>query len=326
MRSLIAPLVPVAAVLFAGAALAQDAQSPGTGGDTSSSTPPAASEPAPATPSPASPAETPRAPPQTSTPSADTICRTIGEAAVANNLPVAFFSRLIWQESRFDPLARSSAGAQGIAQFMPQTASWRGLADPFEPIEALREAASYLAELRKTFGNLGLAAAAYNAGPGRVSRWLAGRARLPSETRAYVRIVTGRSADEWASGAPVQGDETEFPAGVPCAEVAKLVVAAAPAHRIEPNPNWAPWGVQLAGNWSQGRLLATYEQLRRKYSAIIGDRAPLVLHARVPGLGYARAYMVRIPENSRLDADRLCARLIKAGAPCAVLRNPRDAS
>jgi len=51
------------------------------------------------------------------------------------------------------------AGAQGIAQFMPRTADWRGLADPFDPIAALHHSASYLGDLRKRFGNLGLAAA-----------------------------------------------------------------------------------------------------------------------------------------------------------------------
>ena len=53
---------------------------------------------------------------------------------------------------------------------MPQTADFRGLADPFDPIEALRHSASYLRDLRNRFGNLGLAAAGYNAGPGRVER------------------------------------------------------------------------------------------------------------------------------------------------------------
>ncbi len=113
-------------------------------------------------------------------PNADIICRELMQAAVDNGLPVAFFTRLIWQESRFNPNAVSSKGAQGIAQFMPRTASERGLADPFEPLQALRESASYLRELRTTFrSNLGLAAAAYNAGPGRVEAWLAGRRSLP---------------------------------------------------------------------------------------------------------------------------------------------------
>src|SRR5262245_58079764 len=71
--------------------------------------------------------------------SPDDICRALAQAAVDNDLPVAFFTRLIWQESRFDPEAVSSAGAMGIAQFMPHTAARRGLVDPFEPLQALRE-------------------------------------------------------------------------------------------------------------------------------------------------------------------------------------------
>jgi hypothetical protein len=91
-------------------------------------------------------------------PSVDDICRTLGQAAAGNDLPEEFFTRLIWQESRFDPAAVSPAGAQGIAQFMPQTAAMRGLTNAFEPLQALRESAGYLRELRTTFrGNLGLA-------------------------------------------------------------------------------------------------------------------------------------------------------------------------
>lgn len=81
--------------------------------------------------------------------------------------------------------------------FLPGTARWRGPSDPFEPKQALDESARWLSELRALFGNLGLAAAAYNAGPHRVRDWMAGRGNLPGETRAYVRIVTSRSPDEW---------------------------------------------------------------------------------------------------------------------------------
>ena len=96
------------------------------------------------------------------------ICRTVERSAADNNLPIEFFTRVIWQESRFDVTARSSAGAQGIAQFMPRTASSRGLLNPFDPSQSLPQSASYLRELKSRFGNLGLAAAAYNAGPGQV--------------------------------------------------------------------------------------------------------------------------------------------------------------
>ena len=91
----------------------------------------------------------------------------------------------------------SHAGAQGVAQFMPGTAKMRGLADPFEPREAIAKSAELLRDLNREFGNLGLAAAAYNAGPGGFRDWLGGHRVLPGETQAYVRIVTGRSAEEW---------------------------------------------------------------------------------------------------------------------------------
>jgi soluble lytic murein transglycosylase-like protein len=128
----------------------------------------------------------------------DSICQALATAAAANDLPFEFFTRLIWQESRFKPEAVSRAGAQGVAQFMPATARLRGLENPFDPLEAIAKSAELLRDLRREFGNLGFAAAAYNAGPQRVRDWLAGKRTLPSETRTYVRIVTGHSAQEWA--------------------------------------------------------------------------------------------------------------------------------
>jgi DNA-binding MarR family transcriptional regulator len=117
----------------------------------------------------------------------------LATAAATHDLPLDFFVRLIRQESNFDPNSVSHAGAQGIAQFMPGTARWRGLTDPFEPLQALYESARWLRELREQFGNLGLAAAAYNARPRRVQDWLAGRGGLPGETRAYEFDRRGRA-------------------------------------------------------------------------------------------------------------------------------------
>jgi hypothetical protein len=256
-------------------------------------------------------------------PSVDDICRTLAQAAADNELPEEFFTRLIWQESRFDPAAVSPAGAQGIAQFMPQTAAMRGLTNAFEPLQALRESASYLRELRTTFrGSLGLAAAAYNAGPGQVEAWLAGRSRLPFETQAYVRIITGYAAEAWASQAPSSNTPSPNTApGERCVELAKLLIAR-PQHRrdLTADPAWGPWGVQLAGTWSEGRVLATYEQLRRKHDAVLGDRLPLVLYAsrRAPS-----RFIVRVSESSRAAADTLCTKLRAAGGVCVVFRNPR---
>jgi Transglycosylase SLT domain len=125
------------------------------------------------------------------------LCDTLVSTAKANDLPLAFFTNLIWQESRFDPTSVSRAGARGIAQFMPGTAAQYGVDDPFDPSQALPASARLLRQLQLQFGNLGLAAAAYNAGPGRVTDWLRKGKALPKETRSYVRIITGRPAESW---------------------------------------------------------------------------------------------------------------------------------
>jgi hypothetical protein len=140
------------------------------------------------------------------------ICATIESTARTNSLPLDFFIRLIWQESRFrpdsvGPATRSGARAQGIAQFMPATAAERRLLEPFNPAEALPKSGELLAELRDAFGNLGLAAAAYNVGPQRVREFIAGTRPLPAETRSYVRQITGRSVEDWTR--PKQEDARE---------------------------------------------------------------------------------------------------------------------
>ena len=145
------------------------------------------------------------------------VCRLIESAARANHLPVGFMTRIIWRESSFRPRVVSPAGAEGIAQFMPGTAQERGLADPFDPEQAIPKAAGLLAELRRRFGNLGAAAAAYNAGPGRVAGWLRGEGALPAETRVYVRLVTARTIEEWAARGTAESEPAE---GESCLAVA----------------------------------------------------------------------------------------------------------
>ncbi len=159
-------------------------------------------------------------------PSRDLVCSAVASVAQANNLPVPFFANLIWQESSFDSRTISRAGAQGIAQFMPQTAVEVGLINPFEPIHALNVAGKFVSDLRKQFGNLGLAAAAYNAGPRRIADWLAKKGELPTETRNYVVRVTGKQAEDWI-GAKNDPEMLLMPAKAPCAEVIEAVQAQA---------------------------------------------------------------------------------------------------
>src|SRR4029078_11847073 len=142
---------------------------------------------------------------KTSRQAPQTICLLGESPGHANELPTEFFVRLIWQESRFragaiGPRTRSGKQPLGAAQSMPVRAAERNLLDPFNAIEALPKAAEFLKDLRSQFGNLGLAAAAYNAGPGRVRAWMGGTSAMRSHTRAYVLAVTGNSVEEWAAG------------------------------------------------------------------------------------------------------------------------------
>lgn len=154
--------------------------------------------------------------------SEDEFCRVLKEAAEASEIPVAFFARLIWQESGFRSTEVSHAGAQGVAQFMPETAAEVGLDNPFDPVKALPASARLLNKLREQFGNLGLAAAAYNAGAGRVQRWLARESGLPRETRDYVRIITGTAAESWTAEARTASMRLDLPREAPCEGVGGL--------------------------------------------------------------------------------------------------------
>jgi hypothetical protein len=127
------------------------------------------------------------------------VCQTIEGEAAASGLPAVFLARLLWTESGFSSSATSPTGAEGVAQFMPQTAAEWGLVDPRDPLESIHRAARLLVELDRHFGNLGLAAAAYNAGAARVEKWLRGLSGLPMETEFYVLAVTGRRVEDWAA-------------------------------------------------------------------------------------------------------------------------------
>jgi hypothetical protein len=251
----------------------------------------------------------------------DRNCLALAQAAAAHDLPLDFFVRLIRQESSFNPDSVSHAGAQGIAQFMPGTARWRGLADPFEPLQALYESARWLRELREQFGNLGLAAAAYNAGPRRVQDWLAGRGQLPGETRAYVRVITGRPAEEWARGSVE--DRVDPQQWLTCTELARSASLAPPrrAASVETKTDWGPWGLQLIGNWSEAKALSDYKQLQKRFQSVLGDRAPMVIKSRMMGHGSAPWYLVRVAESTRDRAKQLCSRLESIGGSCLVYRN-----
>lgn len=256
----------------------------------------------------------------------DSICLMLESAARAYGLPVEFFARLIWRESRFrseavGPRTRSGARAQGIAQFMPATAAERQLLDPFDPVQALPKAAEFLQQLRTRFGNLGLAAAAYNAGPRRVQDWLNGSGTMPPETRDYVLAITGRAVEDWVA---LQDDQRPArPAS--CGEMMALL-------KQQPTPYIAaleqrvhlsaarPWGVQLAAGFSRSNALAAYARSVKRFGGMLDQYDPIVSSLLLRSRGTRPFYQVRIGTDTRPEANSLCERIRKTGGACLVVR------
>jgi hypothetical protein len=108
-------------------------------------------------------------------------------AASRWNVAAALLAAQLMAESGFDPMAVSPAGAKGIAQFMPSTAASYGLANPFDPVEAIDAQAHLMSDLIHQFGDPQLALAAYNAGPGAVEA--CDCASPYAETQAYVSRI-----------------------------------------------------------------------------------------------------------------------------------------
>ncbi len=246
-----------------------------------------------------------------------TLCGIVEASAKAEGLPPDFFTKLIWRESSFRPNAVSPAGAQGVAQFMPGTASERGLIDPFDPASAIPASARFLNELKLRFGNLGLAAAAYNAGATALARWLAGKGSLPFETEDYVLAVTGHNADEWRSDKPpAEPAPDKSPS---CLSLVATLRVTAPSSVVS---GWfAPWGVQIAASFSKGSALRAFARARHQYASVIGDMNPFVLGSVLRSRGWRPFYRVRLPAQTGGEARRLCARIQAVGGACAVLRS-----
>lgn len=247
------------------------------------------------------------------------VCDLIAAQAGINGLPPDFFARLIWKESRFDADAVSPVGAEGIAQFMPGTAKQRGLADSFDVEQAIPASAAYLAHLRTVYGNLGLAAAAYNAGEARVSRWLSSGGFLPLETEGYVLAILGEPVDNFAERshkAAIPPLKAGIPFGKACRTLPVTLAATIPMSRV----NVKPWGVQVAGNFRRSAALRQWKRVRARFPKQLSGHEPVISHVRSP-LGRRGIYAVRIGANSRAEADAICRRLHGAGGACVVLRN-----
>jgi len=112
------------------------------------------------------------------------------EAAQAANVPVGLFLGLVQQESNWNQYALSPAGAYGLGQLMPDTATELGV-NPYDARSNLNGSARYLRQQYETFGNWSDALGGYNAGPGAWGKVLAGTRNAPAETTDYITKVGG---------------------------------------------------------------------------------------------------------------------------------------
>lgn len=247
------------------------------------------------------------------------VCELIEAQAQQNGLPRDFFARLIWKESRFDPNAVSPVGAEGIAQFMPGTAKMRGLANSFDIEQALPASAKYLAEMRAGYGNLGLAAAAYNAGENRVSRWLDSGGFLPMETESYVFDIMGEPVDKFSDksyAGTVQPLDPKMSFAVACRRLPVIMSRTVAMASI----NVKPWGVQVAGNFRRSAAIGQWLRVKSRFPALLASHDPVVSRVRTP-IGRRGIYAVRIGADSRGEANGICEKLQSVGGACVVMRN-----
>ncbi len=202
---------------------------------------------------------------------------------------------------------------------MPGTAKLRGLTDAFNPAEALAASARYLADLARTYGNIGLAAAAYNGGEARIDRYLADRTGLPAETRAYVQAITGLTVETWRDEPPDDIDlaldeKTPFQAACVAQAGSRSV------REFRTTPPVLPWGVVVASNRERPGAERQIARLQNRYATVLAGEPVSYTRGRRPGMA-GRLYFAQVGRQSRAEADAFCGRLQAAGADCMVLRN-----
>ncbi|MDA9789794.1 lytic transglycosylase domain-containing protein, partial [Amylibacter sp.] len=250
-------------------------------------------------------------------------CQALRDVSRTHGLDAGFFTRLIWQESRFDPNALSPAGAQGIAQFMPQTAKLRGLSASYNPALALDHSAQYLAELTRRFGNVGLAAVAYNGGETRAQNFVAKTNGLAQETIDYVQIITGQTAEDWRDTTP----KTLNLALDPTKSFMQSCLILAKKRRVSklkslnPKPKLPLWGIQMATGSTRAKAKARYTRNARDCRTVIDGRKPNYIKKSPQVAGRKDYYVARLGAKSRGTAQKLCNRLRKFNCVCVVYKN-----
>ena len=131
--------------------------------------------------------------------------------------------------------------------------------------------------------------------------------------------ITGYSAEEWRGPTPPSSASPE-PAA-PCLSLVASLRNGPPAASPVVSGLFAPWGVQVAGSFSKARRSPPSRATEARYASVIGGMDPFVLGAPLMSRGFRPFYRVRLPAQSRAEAQKICARLEAAGGACVVLRS-----
>jgi hypothetical protein len=197
----------------------------------------------------------------------------------------------------------------------------RGVRDSYDLLEALGKAAVYLDELRSRFGNLGLAAAAYNAGENGLANFL-GSGSLPYETRSYVTAITAYTVEQWKDDPPNIA-APELDKGKPFLESCMALAGTRRLKQValEQERPWAPWGVQLAEHFQPGAARRLFSLDVSKLPAPLNKEKPLIVRQRNRDFGFRVRYAARIGRETRAEADAVCAQIRQQGGTCLVFKN-----
>lgn len=249
------------------------------------------------------------------------VCKLIERNAADARLDPNFLARLLWKESRFEPGAVSPVGALGIAQFMPGTADLYDLDDPFNPALAIGKAAWYLGYLRDMFGNIGLAAVAYNGGENRAARFINGMTTLPYETQDYVEAITGHNAWRWRDNPPGLADmNMDLDADRDFRPACEEMAGNRSLREFIVQPRVFAWGVIVASHPSQSGAAQQVARLNRSLRPILGGKRVGFVRKKLSGMPRA-VYTAQVGYDSKSEATDFCLKLKRVGGRCIVLKN-----
>ena len=249
------------------------------------------------------------------------VCKLIERNARDHDLDPNFLARLLWKESRFEPGAVSPVGALGIAQFMPGTAELYDLHDPFNPAQAIRRSAWYLRYLTNSFGNIGLAAVAYNGGENRAARFIGMTGSLPYETQDYVYSITGFDAPRWRDNPPAASElKLDLQHDMGFRAACEKLAGDRKLREFITQPRVFPWGVIVASHPNQSGAAQQVARLNRTLRPILGDKRVGYVRKRITGMARP-VFTAQVGYNSQSEANAFCLQLRRAGGRCIVLRN-----